>query len=64
MKLGDLGAKVYLGYMKAAGGYCVSFQVFLLFFLSIASQNSSSIFLTYWLNQGSGVGVVKTHTWK
>ena len=63
MKQGDLGAQVYLDYMKAAGGYCVSILVFLTFLLSIASQNSSSIFLTYWLNQGSGVSVVKRHTW-
>ena len=66
MNEGKLGAKVVLGYMKAAGGYCLSFLVFLVFLLSIASQNSATVFLSYWLGQGSGVSpfVEKTRIYR
>ena len=54
-KEGKVGWAVYSAYMKAAGGYIVSFLVMLTFILSIGSQTMTQWWLSHWLNQGSGV---------
>ncbi|PVD18522.1 hypothetical protein C0Q70_21071 [Pomacea canaliculata] len=51
---GAVDKAVILSYIKASGGYCVAFVVLLAFFLTVASQNAANLFLTHWLNQGSG----------
>ncbi|XP_076436012.1 ATP-binding cassette sub-family C member 5-like [Babylonia areolata] len=51
---GGVDRDVFLSYMRAAGGYCVSLLVFLVFLVSIGCQNSASLFLSFWLGQGSG----------
>lgn len=60
---GAVDKAVILSYIKASGGYCVAFVVLLAFFLTVASQNAANLFLTHWLNQGSGVcGSINTCT--
>ena len=56
-KEGKVGWSVYSAYLKAAGGYIISFLVILMFILSIGAQTMTQWWLSYWLNQGSGVSV-------
>ena len=57
-KEGKVGWSVYSVYLKAAGGYIISFLVILMFILSIGAQTMTQWWLSYWLNQGSGVGYI------
>ena len=56
-KEGKVGWSVYSAYMKAAGGYVISTLVIITFILSIGAQTMTNWWLSYWLNQGSGVGI-------
>lgn len=51
---GSVSWSTYHYYMKAAGGYFLSFTVLFLFILMIASMNFSNWWLSYWIDQGSG----------
>ncbi|KAL8625042.1 hypothetical protein ACOMHN_012051 [Nucella lapillus] len=51
---GSVGLGVFLAYMRAGGGSCVSFLVFLIFLVSVTCQNFAVFFLSFWLGQGSG----------
>ena len=57
-KEGKVGWSIYSGYMKAAGGYIISFIVILSFILSIGAQTMTNWWLSHWLNQGSGVSYI------
>ncbi|KAK7462637.1 hypothetical protein BaRGS_00038317, partial [Batillaria attramentaria] len=54
VQMGGVKGRVILDFMKAAGGYCASLSVLLVFLLTVSSQNASNIFLSYWLGEGSG----------
>lgn len=51
---GGIDLRAVLDFMKAAGGYCVSTVVLIIFLLTVISLNASSVILSYWLSQGSG----------
>ncbi|XP_042276009.1 ATP-binding cassette sub-family C member 12-like isoform X1 [Thunnus maccoyii] len=50
--------KTFQKYCQAAGGYCVSIFIFLLFTVMIANTALSYWWLSYWLQQGHGTGNV------
>uniref|UniRef100_A0A673KPK5 ATP-binding cassette sub-family C member 5 n=1 Tax=Sinocyclocheilus rhinocerous TaxID=307959 RepID=A0A673KPK5_9TELE len=52
---GSVTWKTYHEYCKAAGGYILLFIVILFFILLVGSTVFSSWWLSYWLEQGSGV---------
>ncbi|XP_052214648.1 ATP-binding cassette sub-family C member 5-like isoform X1 [Dreissena polymorpha] len=51
---GRVGLPMYRAYLKAAGGYMVTFLTLLLFLVAIATQSFANWWLSHWLNQGSG----------
>ncbi|XP_048247435.1 ATP-binding cassette sub-family C member 5-like isoform X2 [Haliotis rufescens] len=51
---GTVSKEIYRQYIQDGGGYLVCFGVFLIFFLSVASQTGANWFLSFWLNQGNG----------
>ncbi|XP_035692368.1 multidrug resistance-associated protein 5-like isoform X1 [Branchiostoma floridae] len=52
---GTVAGATYWSYVKAGGGVIVCTLTMLLFILNTASMVFSNWWLTYWLNQGSGV---------
>uniref|UniRef100_A0A8C5HF65 Multidrug resistance-associated protein 9-like n=1 Tax=Gouania willdenowi TaxID=441366 RepID=A0A8C5HF65_GOUWI len=52
---GSVPWKVYHQYVRAAGGYFISFFVFLNFLLLVGSTTFSNYWLSFWLKQGDGV---------
>uniref|UniRef100_A0A673KPL3 Multidrug resistance-associated protein 9-like n=1 Tax=Sinocyclocheilus rhinocerous TaxID=307959 RepID=A0A673KPL3_9TELE len=63
---GSVTWKTYHEYCKAAGGYILLFIVILFFILLVGSTVFSSWWLSYWLEQGSGVNTpyhltIKSH---
>ena len=59
-KEGRVGWPVYSAYMKAAGGYVISIFVIFTFFIAIAAQSFATWWLSYWLDQGSGVSLLSS----
>ena len=55
LEQGAVGMSTFVGYMKAAGGVCVVTVVFFLVLLAVSTQAFSNYWLSYWINQGSGV---------
>uniref|UniRef100_A0A8C5HE38 ATP-binding cassette sub-family C member 5 n=1 Tax=Gouania willdenowi TaxID=441366 RepID=A0A8C5HE38_GOUWI len=51
---GSVPWKVYHQYVRAAGGYFISFFVFLNFLLLVGSTTFSNYWLSFWLKQGDG----------
>uniref|UniRef100_A0A8C8SY07 ATP-binding cassette sub-family C member 5 n=1 Tax=Pelusios castaneus TaxID=367368 RepID=A0A8C8SY07_9SAUR len=51
---GSVTWKTYHTYIKASGGFILSFFVVLLFILMIGSSTFSNWWLSFWLEQGSG----------
>ena len=54
---GAVRMSTYVDYMKAAGRPCVVVIVCLLTILSVASYTLANYWLSYWINEGSGVSV-------
>uniref|UniRef100_A0A8C2GWP5 ATP-binding cassette sub-family C member 5 n=1 Tax=Cyprinus carpio TaxID=7962 RepID=A0A8C2GWP5_CYPCA len=60
---GSVTWRTYHEYCKAAGGYILLFIVILFFILLVGSTVFSSWWLSFWLEQGSGVNTyIHTHT--
>lgn len=55
MEKGSLSWRVYHSYIQAAGGYVVFIPVFLLVAMSVFLTTFNFWWLSYWLQQGSGV---------
>ena len=55
MNKGGIDKDVFMDFFKASGGIVVTLLMSLIFLLSVMSQASASIFLSFWLEQGSGV---------
>lgn len=51
---GAISSEAYFMYIKAAGGWFVTFLNFIIFIVFIACQQFTSVWMSYWLKQGSG----------
>ncbi|KAG5883223.1 hypothetical protein JTB14_011415 [Gonioctena quinquepunctata] len=47
---GEISPEVYTGYLRAAGGFCCSISVFILFVLSQFAASGADYFVTFWVN--------------
>ena len=57
MESGAVKVSTFTNYMKAAGGACIVIIVFLAVMSSVGSQAFANYWLSYWLNDGSGVSL-------
>ncbi|XP_059214757.1 ATP-binding cassette sub-family C member 12-like [Centropristis striata] len=53
-----VGLRVFLKYLQAAGGYCVSFLILVLFVLLMTNAALTYWWMSYWLEQGHGTANV------
>ena len=54
---GNVSSKTYLAYAKAGGGYVCYGTILLTFALPVACAAFTNWWLSYWIDQGSGVSV-------
>nr|XP_033797358.1 multidrug resistance-associated protein 9-like isoform X2 [Geotrypetes seraphini] len=56
---GSIALRTYHNYIKASGGYILSIFIILLFILVIGSSVFSNWWLSYWLEQSSGINCTR-----